>query len=51
VETGETEKKFSFSRKCKGREKRSRPTQLRIRPSLPCHIATRPEEELLDEEE
>jgi hypothetical protein len=51
VETGKTEEKLRFSRKRKGREKRSRPTQLRIRPSLPCHAATRPEEELLDEEE
>jgi hypothetical protein len=51
VETGKTEEKMCFSRKRKGREKRSRPTQLRIRPSPPCHAATGPEEELLDEEE
>jgi hypothetical protein len=51
VETGETEEKLRFSRKRKGRKKRSRPTQLRIRPSPPCHAATGPEEELLDEQE
>jgi hypothetical protein len=50
-ETGETEEKLCFSRKRKGREKRSRPTQLRIRPSPPSHAATGPKEELLDEEE
>jgi hypothetical protein len=51
VETGETEEKLRFSRKRKGREKRSRPTQLRIRPSPPCHATIGLEEELLDEEE
>jgi hypothetical protein len=51
VETGKIEEKLRLSRKHKGREKRSRPTQLRIRPSPPCHAATGPEEGLLDKEE
>jgi hypothetical protein len=50
-ETGKTEEKLRFFRKHKGIEKRRRPIQLRIRPSPLCHAATRPEEELLDEEE
>jgi hypothetical protein len=51
VETGETEEKLHFFRMRKGREKRSRPTQLRIRTTPPCHATTGPEKELLDEEE
>jgi hypothetical protein len=49
MEIGEKKRNYAFPESVKG-EKRSRPTQLRIRPSPPCHAATGPEE-LLDEEE